>query len=205
MTRSGCVFYQMRQRLSQLFILIGFICFLIPIGNLARMQYYKEQASLTWQLPLGLNSLDLSMRELFSMVYDEIPSTNARIGSVSYLKEIPIPLYQGIENQQLTKGLGHDPLSVLPGENGNCLIYGHREEFLWELQAIAVGDEIFVQTIYGTWIYEVNEIHVLNPDDSFIFEQTKTPTLTLVTCHPFIYFGPIKNRFVVRVSLIGKL
>lgn len=186
-------------------MLIGIICFLIPIGNLAIMRYEKDQASLNWQLPQVLTHPAISTRELFSMVYDEIPSPDTRIGSVNYLKEAAIPLYQGIENKQLMKGLGHDPLSVLPGENGNCLIYGHREEFLWELQNIAVGDEILVQTLYGTWIYEVGEIRVLNPDDSFIFEQTKSPTLTLVTCHPFIFFGPIPHRFVVRATLIGKL
>lgn len=195
----------MRALVSKGCILIGFFLFFMPIGDLAWMKYQRSQSALSWQLPTMFGTPDMSKRELLSVVYDEIPSPDTRIGSVSYLKEGPIPLYQGIENVQLMKGLGHDPLSVLPGENGNCLIYGHREEFLWELRHVTVGDEILVQTIYGTWIYQVSEIHVLNPDDSFIFEQTKTPTMTLVTCHPFIFMGPIQNRFVVRANLVGKL
>ena len=58
-----------------------------------------------------------------------------------------------------------------------------------------------VRTTKGVFYYTVEDISILEPDDSYIFESENKATLTLVTCYPFIYFGPTKERYVVKASL----
>ena len=81
------------------------------------------------------------------------------------------------------------------------MVYGHREQFLWNLQFIEVGDIIQIQTKNGMLQYMVEDILLLNPIDAKIFEETDYPSLTLVTCYPFIYFGTTEERYVVKTRL----
>lgn len=188
--------------LSQLLIFLGCFLFFVPIIQIGLMHYKRVEAISDWQVLKVFTVPFQDNRELLSVVYHEIPPEDTLFATLSYLEKEHLPIYQGIKSNQLKKGLGHDPLSVLPGENGNCLIYGHREEFFWELQNVNIGDLIFIQTLYETLTYEVKEIRVLDSQDTYIFEQKQIPELTLVTCHPFIFWGPIENRFIVRATLI---
>ena len=83
----------------------------------------------------------------------------------------------------------------------NSVLYGHRENVLWELKDIEVGDHITIQGVESTLVFEVKEIQIVDPYDPYIYEKSQEPTITLVTCYPFIYMGPTPQRFVVRAQL----
>lgn len=97
---------------------------------------------------------------------------------------------QGVTREDLRKGPGHYPITPLPGQEGNSAIAGHRTTYgapFGNLDQLTVGDEIIVQTVQGTFTYEVyeeplivvpTEISVLKPDPGL------EATLTLTTCHP---------------------
>ncbi|MGL4373362.1 MAG: class D sortase, partial [Turicibacter sp.] len=114
-----------------------------------------------------------------------------------------LPIIEGISVGDLERGLGHDPRFVMPGERGNCLIYGHREQFLWKIKEAEIGDSIFIETVEGIFEFQIYETYILAPKDELIFEDSKSPILTVVTCYPFIYFGPTSERFVVKAKLIN--
>ena len=115
--------------------------------------------------------------------------------------EKKIPIHVGTGDKELSQGIGLDELTVLPGAIGNSVLYGHRENVLWELKDIEVGDLITIQGVESTMAFEVKEIQVVDPYDSYIYEKSQEPIITLVTCYPFIYMGPTPQRFVVRAQL----
>lgn len=114
-----------------------------------------------------------------------------------------IPIRKGITNDILKKGIGLDETTDEIGE-GNSVLYGHREEVLWDLKNVELGDKITIETLTNTYEFTVNEIKVVDPNDEFLYESSSeypTSQITLVTCYPFVYMGPTPQRFVVKAYL----
>lgn len=109
--------------------------------------------------------------------------------------KVKAPILNGIEPEILDRGLGRHKTTVLPGQNGNMVISGHRWKFgnkpsykIFEnLNKLKNGDKI--QIHYGNKIfeYEVYEKGVVSPNEKGgreILKKTTNPILTLYTCTP---------------------
>ena len=70
------------------------------------------------------------------------------------------PIFEGTEEAQLAKGVGHYTKSVLPGLSDNSVLAGHRNTVFNRLGELEIGDEIFIKTAAGTFIYELSLIHI---------------------------------------------
>ncbi len=105
------------------------------------------------------------------------------------------PILNGIEPETLDKGLGRHKTTVLPGQNGNMVISGHRWKFgnkpsykaFENLNKLKNGDRI--QVHYGNKVfeYQVYEKGVVSPNEKGgkeILKKTSEPILTLYTCTP---------------------
>lgn len=115
-----------------------------------------------------------------------------------------IPIRKGITTDILKKGIGLDETTDEIGE-GNSVLFGHREEVLWDLKNVELGDKITIETLTKNYEFTINEIKVVDPNDAFIYgssSEYSTPQITLVTCYPFVYMGPTPQRFVVKAHLI---
>ena len=108
----------------------------------------------------------------------------------------------GAGKSELRRGPGHVSESALPGENGNCIIAGHRDTHFRELRNVQVGEEITLDSGGKSYLYRVTERRVIKPTETSVLNPTKEPILTLITCYPFYYVGPAPNRFIVRAELI---
>ena len=91
----------------------------------------------------------------------------------------------------------------MPGEGGNVVLAGHRETVFWPLEQIEIGDEVIVETSYGIYTYEVEEIYVTEPSDVTPTTPTDEERLTFYTCYPFIKYGPTPERFIVVAKFIS--
>jgi sortase A len=112
---------------------------------------------------------------------------------------------EGTGVPELREGPGHYEGSPLPGQLGNAAIAGHRTTYgapFGDLDQLARGDTISVQTLTGTWRYELmrdpfvvapSQIEVLDP----VPEQA---TLTLTTCNPKY---SASERLIVQAQLTG--
>ena len=112
------------------------------------------------------------------------------------------PILQGEGKAQLRQGAGHYVGSLLPGEGGNIVLSGHRETVFYSLQDVELGHQVFIETDYGTYTYEVSDIYITTPDDVTPTVPTDTEKLTLYTCYPFIKWGPTPERYVVVADLV---
>ena len=113
-----------------------------------------------------------------------------------------LPILQGTGVEELKKGVGHVAQSVLPGEEDNCVLSGHRETVFRQLGNLKIGDPLIVQTSAGTFTYEVNDTRIVHEDDKTVIVPTDQATLTLTTCYPFYSLGYSPDRYIVSAALV---
>lgn len=111
------------------------------------------------------------------------------------------PIYEGTEEAQLSKGVGHYSKSVLPGLSDNTVLAGHRNTVFNHLGELEIGDQIFIKTAAGTFIYEIVKFKVVKRTDKSVIVPTEDATLTLTTCFPFNHVGITTDAFIVTAKL----
>jgi sortase A len=110
----------------------------------------------------------------------------------------------GASGRTLAFGPGHLDGSAQPGDDGNCVLSAHRDTQFEFLRRLDVGDALELETRDGRHLrYRVFERRVTQKSDTSVLARTAEPTLTLVTCYPFVAVvpgGPL--RYVVRAQLM---
>ncbi|MEN9389798.1 MAG: hypothetical protein RLY61_882 [Candidatus Parcubacteria bacterium] len=78
--------------------------------------------------------------------------------------------------------------SVLPGQKGNTVIYGHNfKSLLGDLNKTKIGDKIEIQLTSGKVItYAITNTYTVTPDQTHILNATTDARLTLFTCSGFL-------------------
>ncbi|MGE5054125.1 MAG: class D sortase [Acidobacteriota bacterium] len=112
-----------------------------------------------------------------------------------------VPVLEGTDKLTLNRGVGRIAGTALPGVGGNIGIAGHRDTFFRPLRKVRTGDKIELLTRLGKQTYRVDQIKVTSPKDIGVLQPRPTPSLTLVTCYPFYYFGSAPKRYIVTASL----
>jgi len=136
-------------------------------------------------------------------LYPVYPVEGDTIGSLSIpALKLELPIVQGTGVDELEKGIGHFDQSVLPGENDNCVLSGHRTTVFTKLGELMIGDELIVQTSAGTFTYEVKGTRIVDKDDKTVIVPTDHAVLTLTTCYPFRYIGSAPDRFIISADLV---
>jgi sortase A len=110
---------------------------------------------------------------------------------------------EGVGSRELRRGPGHLPGSALPGDDGNCIVAGHRDTHFRVLKDVRPGDDILLDTPRGAWLYRVRRASAVSPEDKTALRATSGARLNLITCYPFHYVGPAPLRFVVEAELAG--
>ncbi len=116
--------------------------------------------------------------------------------------ELEWMIIEGVDLEFLESGPGHMGWTPVPGQPGNSVISGHRTTFgapFHDLDQLAPGDWIRVETLAGTHIYEVYDTVIVPPDGVWVTQQWGGAWLTLTTCHPK---GSAAERLVVFAELV---
>jgi sortase A len=139
----------------------------------------------------------------FILLYPKRPEKGEKIGQIKIPNiNVSLPIIHGTDDEQLEKGVGHYPGSVLPGEPDHSILSGHRDTVLSELKDIDLKDTIIISTSAGTFTYEVINKYIVDADDTTVIKPTSEATLSLTTCYPFSYIGNAPQRFIVHSKLI---
>jgi LPXTG-site transpeptidase (sortase) family protein len=115
---------------------------------------------------------------------------------------ISVVVFEGTDSNILELGAGHWTGSALPGESGNVVMAAHRDTFFRDLRNIRDSDVVNVSTTQGTRRYLVDSTRVVDSHEVGVLAPTPQPSLTLITCYPFEYFGHAPQRFIVRAREI---
>lgn len=123
-----------------------------------------------------------------------------------------VPVVEGVALDDLAKGIGHYPKTVLPGEVGNFAVAGHRathgEPFAY-LDEVRKGDAVVVETQEEWFVYVIDRTRIVQPTDTWVIAPVPgrpdaVPTerlITLTTCNPrwasterLIVWGHLESR-----------
>ena len=111
--------------------------------------------------------------------------------------------YEGIELSTIDYGPSHWPGTAYPGQVGNAVYPGHRVTHshpFYDIDLIQVGDQVIFQNDSGRYTYEVTDTFVVDDEETWIADQTDTPTMTIFGCHPK---HSAKQRYVVKGKLVN--
>ena len=114
-----------------------------------------------------------------------------------------ISVAYGVEESTLKKTPGWLTTSVLPGENGMCVVYGHRNRnHLKVLEKVTVGDTITATKDGIAYTYTVSDIVIYENTSDWRLPTLDGRTLVLVTCYPFRYSGHAPGKYMVTAQLV---
>jgi sortase A len=100
---------------------------------------------------------------------------------------------EGVGREELRKGPGHVPSTVLPGQPGTFGVSGHRTTYgapFYRLNELTKGDTITVIIREAIYTYTVTRTAIVRPTDVQVLDDVEGPdgkpkaTITLTTCHP---------------------
>lgn len=110
-------------------------------------------------------------------------------------------ILQGNSDRNLAFGpVVHDG-GVMPGENGQLLISGHRDSHFRLLGILHIGDEVEIDTGRETYRYRMETSQVVNAS-AVLDRDSDEPWLTLATCYPLDGLGTNASE---RLLLSGRL
>ena len=114
-----------------------------------------------------------------------------------------ISVAYGVEESTLKKTPGWLTTSVLPGDNGMCVVYGHRNRnHLKILEKVTVGDIITATKDGIAYTYTVSDVAIYESTSDWRLPTLDGSTLVLVTCYPFRHSGHAPGKYMVIARLV---
>lgn len=108
-----------------------------------------------------------------------------------------LPIVEGVDANDLAKGVGHDADTLLPLDGGQTVLSGHRDTVFRGIGELAIGDTMIVQLPYGDFEYRITETKIVDADDRTIIVPHDNEVLTVTTCYPFDFIGYAPDRYII--------
>ena len=106
------------------------------------------------------------------------------------------------KEETLKRDLGHLPTSAMPGQEGLCVIMGHRDAQFSILKYCEIGNQITLRSEKVSYVYSVYDIKIVENDSALHFCSLNGANLALVTCYPFRYTGHAPKKFVLYARIM---
>lgn len=115
---------------------------------------------------------------------------------------VMLPIYHGVSETVLSKGVGHLPSSGLPvgGRGNHAVLTGHTglpsADLFTELTELEVGDVFYITVLGEVLTYKIDQIKVVLPEQTQdLMPVAGADLCTLITCTPY---GINSHRLLVR-------
>jgi sortase A len=102
---------------------------------------------------------------------------------------VDAPIVNGVNWEDLKKGVGHLPGSAHPGQRGNLYLAAHNDiygEIFRYLGDLEIGDDYFIYAGEQKFHYVVKERRIIEPTEVDVMMPTTEPVSTLQTCYPYL-------------------
>lgn len=176
------------------------------VSNMDEAEYDRLlNAALNYNQELALRDNTFFLSDEQKAEYEELLNISGT-GIMGYI-EIPsigvsLPVYHGTSEAILQIAVGHLEWSSLPvgGSSTHSVLSGHRglpsAKLFTDLDQLENGDIFIVRVLNEVFTYEVDQILIVDPDDTdsmVVFDGEDL--CTLVTCTPY---GINSHRLLVR-------
>lgn len=119
------------------------------------------------------------------------------------IKNRTIPVAYGVDDATLKKSPGWLASSAIPGQDGMCVVYGHRNRtHLRVLENVRHGDSITITMNTGAaYAYTVSDIRIFENTSGLRLPAQDGKTLALITCYPFRYSGSAPGKIAITAKI----
>lgn len=130
------------------------------------------------------------------------PSLERPVDGIDFAIHIPKLGYyaavkEGIDSGVLYAGPGHYPTTMWPGEQGTVGVAAHNVYWI-NFPELKRGDEVDLETRYGTYRYRVTGSQIVNPDNrTVLVPDSPGFHLTLTTCWPLWAGAFATQRYII--------
>ena len=107
-----------------------------------------------------------------------------------------VPIKRGIDEMTLKKHVGWIETSAVPGEEGVCVLMGHRDRELKHMKNVKAGTVLTLRAANKDFSYTVYAMEILDKDTPAKIPATSSAELMIVTCYPFYYSGSAPQQIV---------
>ena len=131
------------------------------------------------------------------------PATSSEFGYITVCGKT-FPVKKGIDEKTLKHNIGWMESSARFGEDGICILMGHRDRQFRILRKIAKGDVIVLTDSDGNkFNYTVQSAKIVESDAALRFPAGDGKRLMLVTCYPFYWVGHAPQKFCIEGHIIS--
>ncbi len=142
-------------------------------------------------------------RRVSAMSYSEMLAISESIGYIEIPRiSVYLPIYHGLSDEVLQKGVGHMEGSSLPigGNSTHCVLAGHTglpsAKLFTDLDQLKTGDYFYIHSLDRVLAYKIDQIVTVFPYESQYTQIVDDADyVTLVTCTPY---GINSHRLLVR-------
>lgn len=173
-------------------ILFGICVMLIPFVKESGEDQRQQEILTQWQQEMSQIESEEEMPGIESNTERETDSRENLEEEVGILRipaiELESPVLKGSTKQNLNLSVATIEPTGTPGADGNFVITGHNSRTYGRhfnrLDEIKKGDELFVDTRTGNYVYKVTDIYVVEAEDVWVLGDTiDGAEITLITCH----------------------
>lgn len=130
--------------------------------------------------------------------YNPSKKTNTDAAFFLVINGEKVNIARGVDEATLKKTPGWLESSAEPGEEGVCVVYGHRNRnHLRALKGVEIGDTITVKTTEDSFSYIIESVRIMDADEELTIPTTDGKQLMLSTCYPFHYSGRAPQKYLV--------
>ncbi len=193
-------------------IVIFFICVWIIISpfspeiTFAYKKYFSKNSALEIE-----KKLENNIQEQNNKISTTTEKKLELVGNTIYIPSIDLEteIKELKSIDDLHTGSWRRPETSTPDKGGNTVIVAHRytrkngesgPNTFYFLPKVQMGEKIFVNHENKMYEYEVYDIKIVEPEDTYIEDPTKENILTLYTCTPL---WTSSQRHVVVAKLIS--
>ncbi len=102
---------------------------------------------------------------------------------------VDAPVVLGDTWEQLKRGVAQHLATGDPGQPGNMVFSAHNDifgEIFRDLDRLNPGDEVMIYTQAEKFIYVITGTRIVEPTTVDVMNPTVGPTLTLISCYPYL-------------------
>jgi sortase A len=182
-----------RLRAQPFRVVLRFIASVMMVSGLLLIT--DAVVTLAWQEPVSAYFSERSQVKLEKALIDpptrvveKKPLPGDAIGKIQ-IPSIGVSKYvvEGTDAESLRKGPGHYPDTPLPGQHGTAAIAGHRTTYgapFRHLDGVDRNDRIVLEMPYGTFVYRVEKLKIVDDSALWVTHRVKHDRLVLTACHP---------------------
>lgn len=146
-------------------------------------------------------------KKISSTDYNSLLAVTDSIGYIEIPKiNVYLPIYHGMDDDVLQKGVGHMEGTSLPvgGRSTHAVLAGHTglpsANLFTDLDQLEKGDTFYIHALDKVLAYEVDQVKTVLPSETDDIQiQEKEDYVTLITCTPY---GINSHRLLVRGTRI---